>query len=274
MSDHDRNAYSATFFIVPSYILDLPGMTLGFLRVYEAIFQFWNHNKSCFLSEKTICEKSNLKRTQIYEALAFFERHNEVKRVRKGMKRFLIRPEKIIETDCIDIIPKSAPPDISTTISQTSAPPDSDVRSTGRNTSAPPDYNKKKLTKEVKKTTTSVVSSSDFVISEKTDKDFLEYKLVTDDRSDRQFLEECQKHIKTNSDPKLFLNQRKSGMKQILKRCFEDGEYFAARDLVTKKSKEDVNESSSAIPLDRSDRIKYYMEENKRELKRAFQQTN
>ena len=45
----NKNNYKETFFIVPSYILDLPGITLGYLKVYETIFQFWNKNQICFI---------------------------------------------------------------------------------------------------------------------------------------------------------------------------------------------------------------------------------
>jgi hypothetical protein len=229
MNDHANNTYNSAFFIVPSYILDLPGLTLGFLKVYESIFQFWNHNKTCFLSEKSLCARTTLKRSQIYEALAYFERHGEVKRVRKGLKRYLVRPEKIIETDCTDVIQTSAVPDIGTTIDQTSATPDVDVRSTGRNTSATADYNTKKRTKEIKKTSTTSVSSS-FIITEKLDNQYLAYKVDTDPRSDEVFLKHCKHHIENNSDPALHINQRRSGIKKILSKCFEAKEIFESRD--------------------------------------------
>ena len=228
MNDHVHNTYTSAFFIVPSYILDIPGLTLGYLRVYESIFQFWNHNKTCFLSEKALIERTTLKRTQIYEALAFFERHGEVKRVRKGMKRYLIRPEKIIETDCSHLTLTSATPDIGTTIDQTSATPDVNVRSAGRNTSATPDYNTKKRTKEIKKTSTTSVSSS-FIITEKLDKAYLDYKVESDPRSNEVFLKHCKHHIENNSDPSLHVNQRRSGIKKILNKCFEANEIFESR---------------------------------------------
>lgn len=145
MNEQNSNTYKSTFFIVPSYILDLPDITLGYLKVYETIFQFWNHNKSCFLSEKALCERTNLKRTQVYAALAYFELHNELKRVQKGTKRYIIRPEKIIETDCLLKDTTSAPPDGSINVNQKHA---IDVRSSGRDPSAPADHNIKKINKE------------------------------------------------------------------------------------------------------------------------------
>lgn len=270
MIDHAHNTYTSAFFIVPSYILDIPGLTLGFLRVYESIFQFWNHNKTCFLSEKALIARTALKRTQIYEALAFFERHGEVKRVRKGLKRYLLRPEKIIETDCPDIGLVSAPPDVGTTIAQTSATPDVNVRSAGRQTSAPADYNTKKRTKEIKKTSTTSVSSS-FIITEKLDNQYLDYKVDTDPRSDEVFLKHCKHHIENNSDPSLHLNQRRSGIKKILSKCFEEKAYFESRDYLDpeeqriKKEEEEARLKAQAEAQDRlhMEKMKQWEEQQK-----------
>lgn len=129
------NEYVETFYIIPRYIRHLPGITLSYLDVYETIFQFWNKNKSCFLSEEALCERTGYKRTQIYEALSFFEKHNELKRIKKSGKRYLIKPEKAIITDCTEIIP-------------TSGIPDCDVRTSGRTTSGGADHNIKKVNKE------------------------------------------------------------------------------------------------------------------------------
>lgn len=148
MSENHSNTYSSAFFIVPSYILDLDGMTLGYLRVYETIFQFWNHNKTCFLSEKSLCIRTNLKRSQVYAALSFFEQHNELKRVLKNSKRYIVRPEKIIETDCSFIDPDPIQNNTRSNTIQTSGLADVDVRSSGRETSGAADYNIKKINKE------------------------------------------------------------------------------------------------------------------------------
>lgn len=146
MSNNNCNtSYQSAFFVVPSHILNLEGLTLGFLKVYETIFQFWNHGKACFLSEAKLIERTGLQRSQIYEAINYFESRNEMKRVKKNGNRYFIRPEQLIETD----FPGDPP---------TSAPPDDHVRSTGHTTSAPPDYNNKKLNKEINTTTSSSIN--------------------------------------------------------------------------------------------------------------------
>jgi hypothetical protein len=105
MSDLNNNPYEDTYYIIPRYIRKIPGITLAYLDVYETIFQFWNKNKNCFLSEDSLCERTGYKRRIIYKALEFFEIHNELKRIRKNGKRYLVRPERIIETDCSENIP-------------------------------------------------------------------------------------------------------------------------------------------------------------------------
>ncbi len=143
MSDHN---YKPTFFIVPSYILDLPGLTLGYLKVYETIFQFWNKNLLCFLSEASLCERTNLKRSQVYEALSFFEKHNELKRIRIKGKKCFMRPTQYVETDCTETIPMSGVAE-------------KNVRCSGQNTSGAADHNIKNRSKEIN--TTSEKSSDE-----------------------------------------------------------------------------------------------------------------
>lgn len=100
MNGQNSNTYEETFYIIPRYIRKLPGITLAYLDVYETIFQFWNKNKACFLGEESMCERTGYQRRIIYKALNFFEQHQELERIKKNGKRYLVRPMKIIETDC------------------------------------------------------------------------------------------------------------------------------------------------------------------------------
>lgn len=127
--------YKETFYIVPRRIRELVGMTLGYLDVYETIFQFWNKDLPCYLSNPMISQRTGLKETQIYEALNYFETHGELERRHKGGRRYLVQPSRTIETDSSKVILESAPPD-------------GGVRSTGLQGSALPDYNIKKVNKE------------------------------------------------------------------------------------------------------------------------------
>lgn len=96
MSQGSEN--EATWFIVPGRIMNLPNLTMQFLRVYETIFQFWNKGRACFLSNKMIMERTGIKsESTVKEAFLYFEKHKELLReVRKG-KRYLIQPPKELE---------------------------------------------------------------------------------------------------------------------------------------------------------------------------------
>jgi len=120
--------FKPMYYLVPSEIMDLPGLSIGYLKVYCSVIQFWNSSRPCFLSEAILCEKSNLGRTQVYEALKFFEKHNIMKRIIIDGKKHIINPN-IMGTDltlCSEIL---------------SGKPDDDVRKTGHDTSGKPDYN-------------------------------------------------------------------------------------------------------------------------------------
>ncbi len=102
--DHDKQV----FCIIPSHIFEIENIKLSYLRVYETIFQFWHRRRSCFLSNKMICERTKIKSVStVKEAIAFFESIGEMKRSTKNGRRFLIQPELLIENDTIEL---STPP--------------------------------------------------------------------------------------------------------------------------------------------------------------------
>jgi len=99
MSNEATNElYKETFLFVPSHIVDLPGMTIGRLKFYSAIFQLWHKNMPCFLSNDILSERSGLKKTQIIEAFLYFEKHNCLSRVQKGSRRYIVQPTLKIES--------------------------------------------------------------------------------------------------------------------------------------------------------------------------------
>jgi hypothetical protein len=134
MSAHQNNTYQAAFFIIPTYILNLPDINLGFLRVYNVIFEFWNKGLSCFLSDHAIMERTGLKKTHMYDAFAYFEKHNELVRRKVKGRRYFVQPERIIIRDLE---------------SETSFdPPEEHLRHTGGSTPGTPEQNKRSLNKE------------------------------------------------------------------------------------------------------------------------------
>lgn len=86
--------------MVPYRIRKLPGMTLALLDFYETVFEFWNNNEQCWLSNSALMERANIKSiSTIQEAFQYFEKHGEMKRVVKNGKRYLIQPSRAIQCD-------------------------------------------------------------------------------------------------------------------------------------------------------------------------------
>lgn len=96
--NNNKSAYEDTFYIIPRRIRKLPGITLAYLDVYESIYQFWNKNLPCFLSTPALQERTGISERQIKEALTYFEKNGELKRERRGLKRYLIQPERALQT--------------------------------------------------------------------------------------------------------------------------------------------------------------------------------
>lgn len=92
--------YQSSFFVVPSRIMNLPDLILSYLRIYETIFQFWNHGKNCYLSNAAIMERTGISsESTLREAFMYFENKGELIRRKKGGKRYFIQPERMIEID-------------------------------------------------------------------------------------------------------------------------------------------------------------------------------
>lgn len=121
--------YRETFFIVPRYIVELPGLTFSYLKVYEAMFQFWNKGRNCWISEASLIERTGTKRTQMYEALKFFESNGLLQRKNINGRRYLI-----------PVTPIADSPNVRKT--------ESNVRKTEGSTFVKTDHNIKKGNKE------------------------------------------------------------------------------------------------------------------------------
>jgi hypothetical protein len=92
--------FNQAWFVIPKRIMDLDGLTMAFLRVYETIFQFWNNDKPCYLSNKMIMERTGIKSERtIQDAFTFFEQHNELVRKDNKGKRYLVQPTRYVELE-------------------------------------------------------------------------------------------------------------------------------------------------------------------------------
>ena|SRR3990167_2279543 len=84
---------------LPNRILYLEGVQLSYIKVYVQIFNLWYSDKPCFISTPEFMRRTNLSERTVFEALAFFEKMGEIKRVQKGGKRYIVQPVCAIESD-------------------------------------------------------------------------------------------------------------------------------------------------------------------------------
>lgn len=88
-----KKPYKEKFFIIPMDVHEMDGMTYSYAKVYQAIFQFWNKDRECWLSEKALCDRTGLGKAQVYKALTFFESGNKLIREYRDGRRYLVNPE-------------------------------------------------------------------------------------------------------------------------------------------------------------------------------------
>lgn len=100
--------YKPNLVIFPYRILYLEGVQLSYIKVYEIIFHLWHGNKSCFISNPEFCRRTGLADSTIREAITFFITHNEIKRVFKGRKRYLLQPILAVEVENTEAVDNSA----------------------------------------------------------------------------------------------------------------------------------------------------------------------
>lgn len=232
MNEYKNNIpYEDTFYIVPRYIRILCGHNFAFLDVYETMFQFWNKGLTCFLSNPAISQRTGVSLRQVKEALTFFESKGELRREKKGLKRFLIKPERRIETE------EGAPPPFCINDAQEGAPPPQGGRSTALQEGAPPPPEYKEV--EYKEINT----SSKFVISQFADEWILRIKRESGDkREDNDLLMQVKYRIDNRDQTKHTETQTlKSTVKWMSQGCFDvPAGYINPKDAERKKNQEAV----------------------------------
>lgn len=102
-TENPSKEYTAAFFIVPSSVMNLPNLSISFLKFFETIFQFWNHDKQCFLSNEAIMKRTGIKsRSTIDLAFKYFEKHGEMERIFEGSKRYIVQKILKVEFESVD----------------------------------------------------------------------------------------------------------------------------------------------------------------------------
>ena len=238
MSDHDcKQSYEETFYIIPRRIRKLPKITLAYLDVYETIFQFWNKQLPCYLSNATLQSRTGHGHTVVSDALKFFEEHGELERKVTNGRRFLVQPVRQIE---IDTPPADA------------APPS---RKSGTPPPASAVHNiKKETNKETETTTTCSSGFSSF------ENKCLEFKHSTDERSNEEFLENVHHHVKLNSDPDSSEYQRQQMILKLLRNLHQNAAIFKSKGFVSKREQEVKQKvkTEKSMELMRNQWLMYY----------------
>lgn len=84
---------------LPNHILYLEGVQLSYIKVFVHIFNLWQSNNQCYISNPEFCRRTGLHRDTVIQAINFFERNGVFKRVQKGNKRYLLQTPKAIEIE-------------------------------------------------------------------------------------------------------------------------------------------------------------------------------
>lgn len=84
---------------LPNHILYLEGVQLSYIKVFVHIFNLWQAEKPCFLSNPELVKRTNLHIDTVKSALQFFEKNNVFKRVQKGNKRYIVQTPKAVEIE-------------------------------------------------------------------------------------------------------------------------------------------------------------------------------
>jgi len=83
------------FFVFPRYLLNLPGINFGYLKVFEYLFRIWscpNPSMDRLFSFKKVKLETGLNKTQICKALLFFEENGELIIKKEEGSIYYLRP--------------------------------------------------------------------------------------------------------------------------------------------------------------------------------------
>ncbi len=83
------------FCVFPRYLLKLPGINLGYLKVFEYLFRIWscpNPSIDRVFSFKQVRLETGLNKKQILKALLFFEENGELVIKKEEGSIYYMRP--------------------------------------------------------------------------------------------------------------------------------------------------------------------------------------
>lgn len=87
---------------LPNHILYIKGVQLSYIKVFVHIFNLWQAEKPCFLSNPELARRTQLHEDTVREAIKFFEKNNILKRIQKLGKRYLVQKTQYVEIEVND----------------------------------------------------------------------------------------------------------------------------------------------------------------------------
>ncbi len=199
------------------------------LLIAAFFYSLFTSGKKITASVDYLCQLSQIKKRRLYDIMNDLENYKYISRsgfTNRKKILWIYDPQSsitLVETET------SAANCTSVKELNTSAVECSKlVQSSALNLCTPVHTDTKVNTKDYNKLTTVAQpqSSSSFFLKQK--KELLALKLEQDSRTDELFLEECKDHIE-NQENNYSRFQRISGLKKLLKKLFDDKEFFQAK---------------------------------------------
>ncbi len=204
------------------------------LLIAAFFYSLHTSGKKLTASTDYLCQLVNVKKRRLYYILNHLENCNYIRRSgftnRKkitwiytpGSNITITENEQIVEEPNTSALQDTSVEELNTSALQCTKL----VHSNALNYCTPVHtYNKDNNKDNKELTTVKPEASSSSFFSEKQSKDLMTFKLVTDERSDELFLENCQHHIEKQTN-NLSKFQRVAGLRHILIKIYETGEHF------------------------------------------------
>lgn len=248
MSDQNNNKKSFTlpaYINVPFFLYDDDRLEKSSTKIAAFFYSLHTAGLNITASTDYLCALGKVHKRQLYKIMNILEECQYIRRsgfTNRKKIEWIYSPKSTINVLELD---SSALQNTTVQELNTSAVQNTKlVHSRTLNLCTPVHTDNKEDTKDYKKLTTVNPNPSSSSFSEKQKTQLLELKSSNDSRSDELFLENCSHHVQSqiNSNSKY---QRFVGLKNILIKLQETGEYFKAKGL--NKSQE-IQEIINKIP--------------------------
>lgn len=234
MSDHDRNTkkeFNLPGYIhTPLFLYQDQRLEKASLLIASFFYSIHTAGQKITASTDYLCALAGIHKRQCYNILSDLEKFKYIERTgftNRKKTKWIYNPDSILIVEENDV---SAPECSSVQQPNTSALHCTKlVHSTALNYCTPVHIDNKENTKDNKKLTTTAEdqksSSSFFSLKQKAE--LLKHKLKSDERTDEEFIENCEWHV-TKQENEFTKFRRVKGLLKILDDVADAGEHFKA----------------------------------------------